>query len=275
MPDPDPVVSWGRALASWEIPEAIRAAAAASPWALTPSRFVARAQASVAAPAGVSYEVATGALPDGGTVLDVGAGAGAAGLALAARAASLYGVDTDERLLATFAELGAAAGVPVRTLVGRWPQVAADVPPADVVVCHHVLYNVADLAPFIAALTGHARRRVVVEITDRHPASMWNPLWRRLHGLDRPERPTAADAVAALTALGVEPRWRSWDRPSTDDGGTFDDLVAAGCRRLCLPPERAADVAAALVEAGVDPAAPRFGGDLRELVTIWWTGTST
>src|SRR5215813_10374817 len=194
----DPVTAWREALAAWEIPEPILRAAPASPWATTGSLFVARARASTAAPAGFSYEMANDALPEGGAVLDIGAGAGAASLALAGRAGSLSAVDTDEQLLGVFSALGAEAGVPTQTIVGRWPDVAAWTAPADVVACHHVLYNVADLAPFVAELTAHARRRVVVEISARHPASMWNPLWLRLHGLVRPEGPTAEDAVAAL-----------------------------------------------------------------------------
>jgi SAM-dependent methyltransferase len=265
---------WRDALASWAIPEEIRRAATRSPWATNGALFVARARRSVATPAGPSYEAANDALPEGGAVLDVGAGAGAAGLALAGRAGSLCAVDTDERLLATLAELGAEAGVPTDTVVGRWPDVAERTAAADVVVCHHVLYNVGDLAPFVAALTGHARRRVVVEISARHPASMWTPLWRRLHGIERPDRPTAEDAIAALIALGVAPRWQAWQRPPTVDATSFDELVETAGRRLCLPPERAGEIADALVGLGVDPAAPRLGDDLRDLVTIWWTGES-
>jgi len=70
------------------------------------------------------------------------------------------------------------------------------------VTCHHVLYNVAELGPFVTALTSHARRLVVVELTARHPLTALNPLWERFHGLVRPNVPTACDALAC---------WRSWD----------------------------------------------------------------
>ena len=47
-------------------------------------------------------------------------------------------------------------------------------------------------------------------------------------------------------------------------------------RRLCLPPERTDDVAAALVEVGVNPAHPQdLGSYSRELVTMWWPGTAS
>ena len=93
-------------------------------------------------------------------------------------------------------------------------RLAAAVPTVDVVVCNHVLYNVADLGPFVVALTDHAHSRVVVELTPRHPASDLNPLWLRFHGLMRPTEPTADDAVAVIReVLGVEPARTTGWRP--------------------------------------------------------------
>ena len=210
-----------------------------------------------------------------GDVLDVGVGAGAASLALASWADSITGVDSDRDLLDSFVRLASELDVPVRAVSGTWPQVAPTVPQADVVVCHHVLYNVADLEPFVMALTSHARRRVVVEMTTRHPATPLNPLWLRFHGLDRPDGPTAADAIAVLVALGLDPAWERWQRPVTLDGTSYQELVASTCRRLCLPPERADEVAQALRDLGVDPVhAPYLGPATRDLVTIWWHGSA-
>ena len=60
---------------------------------------------------------------------------------------------------------------------------------ADVVTCHHVTYNAADIAPFLAALTAAARRLVVVEMTAAHPLAVLNPLWLRFQALARPDWP--------------------------------------------------------------------------------------
>jgi hypothetical protein len=46
---------------------------------------------------------------------------------------------------------------------GTWPDVATQTPVAEVAVCHHVVYNVADLAAFAQALTDHASARIVIE----------------------------------------------------------------------------------------------------------------
>jgi SAM-dependent methyltransferase len=151
-------------------------------------------------------------LPEGGSVLDVGVGGGAASLLLAPRAARIVGVDSSEELLRVFGSAAEATGVRAVTVLGRWPDVADAVDAEDVVVCSHVLYNVQDLEPFIRALDRHARHRVVIEITGRHPLAWMSDLWRRFHGLERPARPTADDAVAADSARagssGARTPWR-------------------------------------------------------------------
>jgi hypothetical protein len=179
-------------------------------------------------------------------------------------------------MIASFLEAAAGAGLEADGVQGRWPEVAGRVGPADVVVCHHVLYNVADLAPFATALTGHARRRVVVELTDRHPLVELAPLWRRFHGLERPSGPTAGDAAAALAALGLEPRREDW---VSDDRYGFDDLeelVAFTRRRLCLPADRDAEVAEALLEAGTHQEGGVWvGAGPRRVTTLSWAGTAS
>src|SRR2546423_12318015 len=123
---------------------------------------------------------------------------------LAAQGVAVTAVDQSPRMLAAFAELATKQGIDHREVEGLWPDVAGHVGPADVVVCHHVLYNVGDLVPFVVALTDHARRRVVVEITADHPQATLNPLWERFHGNVRPTRPTAVDAGAVAPDLGLD-----------------------------------------------------------------------
>ncbi len=270
---------WQRDLGAWAIPDEILDAVRESPWELPRSQFTNRARRMAGTPGGVSYERARQALNPGGGLLDVGCGAGAASLPLAPLAGRITGVDESGGMLDAFRAL--AGGVvghdganAVRTVLGRWPDVAAAVAPADVVVCHHVLYNVPDLAPFVWALSSHARRRVVVEITARHPMSDLNPLWERLHRLVRPRRPTAQDALAAIQEAGLPAEAEAWSTPASADFGSYDELLRVTGRRLCLPPDRIGELDAALRELGVDPDRPSFGGD-RELVTIWWPGTAS
>src|SRR5438067_1792139 len=81
-------------------------------------------------------------------------------------------------------------------ILGRWPEVAPQAGRASVVVCGHVLYNVADLMPFLSALNDAAERRVVVEITRSHPRNraLERELWRHFWNLERPQGPTLEDA---------------------------------------------------------------------------------
>jgi cyclopropane fatty-acyl-phospholipid synthase-like methyltransferase len=246
-----------------------------SPWVLPRQVFARRADRLTLAPAGASYERAWAALEPAGTVLDVGSGAGAACLPLAPRATTVTAVDADTNMLALLSERASGIGLDLRTVAGRWPDVAAQVPPADVVTCHHVTYNVPDVRPFLEALTARARRRVVVEMTAVHPLTVLSPLWLRFHGLSRPTRPTAADLLAIVSKMGLEPRHTEWSRPAEADYASFPELADVTRRRLCLPPERASDVEAALLDIGVNRDKPGdLGSSGRDVVTIWWEGTT-
>jgi SAM-dependent methyltransferase len=266
---------WRLDLESWAIPSEILAATEESPWVLPRQVFARRAERQRSAPSGASFRQAWDALVPPGSVLDIGAGAGAASLPLAPRATEITALDSDSEMLRVLAGKADPLGPPVREICGRWPDVAGSVAPADVVTCHHVLYNVADLGPFVAELTSHARRLVVVEITARHPLTSLNPLWERMHGLRRPEVPTADDALAILEALGLAPSHLSYSRPRESEYETFEELIEVTRRRLCLPPSRADDVAVALVDLGVTPGRPvDLGSSGSDLVTIWWAGTA-
>jgi SAM-dependent methyltransferase len=272
-PLPELLNRWREDLSAWAIPDHITAGAAESPWVLPRQVFARRADRLRRAPGGPSFERAWEALEPAGSVLDVGAGAGAACLPLAPRTTTLTAVDADDEMLGLLAGRAAEAGAAARTVHGRWPDVAAQVPPADVVTCHHVVFNVPDLGPFLEALTAHARRRVVIETAAAHPLTSLNPLWLRFHGLKRPDRPTAGDTLAILAAMGRNPGHTEWSRPAEADYRSMAELVEVTRRRLCLPPERAAEVEAALVELGIKPGQPRdLGSSGRDVVTIWWEG---
>jgi SAM-dependent methyltransferase len=264
---------WRLDLAAWAIPEHITAAVTESPWVLPRSVFARRADRFVAAPSGPSFDREWAALDPSGNVLDVGSGAGAASLPLLARCTELTAVDGEPDMLDLLASRAAGSGVPVRLVAGRWPDVAAEAGTADLVTCHHVVYNVPDVEPALAALTAAARRLVVLEMTAEHPLVALNPLWLRFHGLVRPEGPTADDLLAILAAMGISAGSLRWARPGGRDYASFAELTDVTRRRLCLPPDRADEVSAALFEAGVSPDQPMdFGSADRDVVTIWWPG---
>jgi len=251
-------------LAQWAIPQEILDAAPESPWYHPPSLFAHRAEQALEEQPGPSHQRALEALPEGGSVLDVGVGGGAASLPLAPPAGLLVGVDPAEAMLESFTSAATRRGVAYRQLRGSWPAVADDADPADVVVCHHVVYNVAELVPFAAALTDHARRRVVVELTGEHPTSNLSPLWQAIHGLERPTSPTAEDALAVLAEMGLEVGSESFERPWLRHADDRSEMVAMVRRRLCVGPERDPEIEALLkAERDAPP---------RRRVTLWWDG---
>jgi SAM-dependent methyltransferase len=266
--------AWQSDLAAWAIPERITAAVPDSPWVLPRQVFARRADQVAAVPSGPSFAHAWAALDPPGSVLDVGCGAGAACLPLLPRCTELTAVDSEPDMLTLLERRALAAGVQPRLLAGRWQDMAA-AGPADVVTCHHVVYNVPDVRPFLGALTAAARRIVVLEMTAKHPLASLNPYWLRFHGLIRPQRPSADDLLAILAAMGIDAGCERWQRPGGSDYHSFNELVDVTRRRLCLPCERADEVAGALIESGIDPDHPvDLGSSGRLVVTIWWDGTA-
>jgi SAM-dependent methyltransferase len=243
------VERWREQLESWAIPPAILAAAPESPYGFPAELFRTRgAQDATATQPTPTTLRALERLPEGGRVLDVGCGGGATSLPLAGRAGILVGVDAQEDMLDGFLANALAAGVPAAEAVhGGWPDVAPSIAPMDVAVAGHVLYNVADLEPFVSAIAGVARRRVVFELTDRHPLAWMNDLWLRFHGVERPAGPTCDDALDALIGIGLDARIERWE--ALPRGGGFArraDALALARRRLCLRASRDEELADAL-----------------------------
>ena len=86
---------------------------------------------------------------------------------------------------------------------------------------------------------------------------------------------TAGDLLAIVSELGLKAGHTEWSRPAEADYASFAELVDVTRRRLCLPPERASEVEAALLDMGIIRERPGdLGSSGREVVTIWWEGTT-
>jgi SAM-dependent methyltransferase len=231
--------------AGWGIPRYVVDQACESPWQHDVARFAVDETLDRDA---VSVQWAREVLPPvGGTVLDVGCGGGRSSLPLVPPANELIGVDASGLMLDQFLSAASDVGVARRTIHGTWPEVAAYAPAADLVVCHHVAYDIGDIVPFLWALTDHARLAVVLEIPTVHPMSAWAPAWQHFWGVERPAGPTSDDLVAVLDEMGLDPEHTtSKRRPVAAD--QFSASVSVARRRLCLSPERDAELARWLAE---------------------------
>ncbi|MGH3692428.1 MAG: class I SAM-dependent methyltransferase [Pseudonocardiaceae bacterium] len=259
---PDPLTSpaaarWRELLLGRAIPAEIRDAIPQDPYRHDPARFV-----PPATPEDTPSRCAALQLlgPTGGSVLDVGCGGGAAGLALVPKVTQLTGLDPSAGMLRVFEQACTEQGVAHRSVHGSWPDAAQQAGVADIVVSHHVGYNTAELGPFVAALGAAARRGVVVELHAVHPGAWLDPLWLQFHGLSRPPPATAEDVLAVVAEVGIHPEVQRWIRPPQPRHPEAE--LDFSMRRLCLPAQRRDEVAEAVARLG-----PRH----RDLVTITWS----
>ncbi len=256
---------WQRRLAEWAIPADILAQAPTAPYRLDPAVFRPAPASPTDPPVpGLATTLARERLPEHGTVLDVGCGGGAAGLALAPPAVRVTGVDESPDMLSAFAAAAAERHVDAVTVEGRWPDVGERnvIPTADVVVCHHVAYNVADLDRFALALSRHARRRVVLELTPTHPQTRSSAVWLEFWGVVRPDGPTSADALAVLIEAGIDARLEHDTTVNRLRAETSPIAQATQvARNCCLGPDRVDEVAAFLAAHPPERRPPDV---------IWW-----
>lgn len=251
---------WRDDLATWAIPREILDAAPEDPWIHPVEMFTVVGEV----PDSPSHARAREALPESGSVLDVGCGGGRASLALLPRAGVVTGVDSSERMLAQYAAAADERGVAHAEMLGTWPEAVDGVPAADVVVCHHVVYNVPELPAFLRALGDRAVHRVVLELPVTHPLTHMNGLWEHFWGLQRPTRPTAEDCLAVAREAGIDAQLDVWDDEPFEARSplTVEQRMHHLRVRLCLPAEREPEVAAFVRAQGV-PAR-------RRTATLWW-----
>ncbi len=252
-----PAQRWHDALDAWALPDEIVNSAPQSPWIHPPVLFEVPAVIADSP----SHDRAREALAVGATVLDVGCGGGIAAFAVTPPATHVIGVDHQSEMLAMFRANATSRGIGCETVEGFWPGVAPRTPVADVVTAHHVVYNVADIEPFLRALDDHARSRVVIEMPDHHPLASMSEAWRHFWNLERPEGPTPADLLDVLGDMGLDAQreqWRGAMRVEQDP-----DQAAHFMRiRLCLPESRETEVRDFLSAHELP--------QVRELSTVWW-----
>ena len=209
------------------------------------------------------------------TVLDVGAGTGRHSVALAGHARQVTALDPSPAMLRFLREDVASQGLSnVEVIEGSWPDAAAQAPPADVVVSAHVLYAIDDVAQFLRALDGHARRLCFLHLRARQPWFDQVGIWEALHGEPRRPQPTHIDVVNVLHQLGcfanVEVAWV--ETVHAFDG--LDDAVERLAESVAVgeDAERLRRLRATLAERlePLDDGRVAFPERRYPLATVWW-----
>ena len=137
----------------------------------------------------------------GDSLLDVGAGGGRLALPLALTCRSVTAVEPSPSMCAVLRETAGESGINVNVVESDW--LSAEVEPADVSLCSHVVYVVQDIEPFVRKLDRHARRLVLMVMFQSAPQSQLYGLWEQAHGEPRNPLPTLPQFRPVLDELGI------------------------------------------------------------------------
>ena len=135
------------------------------------------------------------------SLLDVGAGGGRLALPLALSCRSVAAVEPSPSHAGGRLETAADSGIAVPVVESEW--LDAEVGPAGVVLCSHVLYVIRDIEPFVRKLETHARRLVLVVMFRAAPQSQLYGLWEKVHGEPRRPLPSLPQFQDVLDELGI------------------------------------------------------------------------
>lgn len=261
---------WRRQLAAWEIPEELLAAVTENPYRWPVEVFRRRNISADESGPTPTTDIVHRLAGEGGSVLDIGAGTGRASIPLARHGHPVTAVEKSAAMASALREeIGEFDDYAV--IEGAWP-LAEDPGLFDVVMAAHVVYDVSPIETFIQAMNAHARRGVVLELTESHPWTPLGPYYRALHDIDRPDGPTVDDLVAVITdVIGFSPRLERWERAGGTWFESWDEIIELYRRRLVVPDARIDEVRP-LLEPAVSESDGRLtvGDTVRRLATVWW-----
>jgi SAM-dependent methyltransferase len=169
--------------------------------------------------------------------IDIGAGAGRYALPLASRVAEVIAVEPSASMRNALRSGMAEHGVKnVRIVGAAWPEALTELgdgPVADIALIAHVGYDIESIAPFVDAMERAADRLCVAVLTDRSPASVADPFWPVVHGIERVPLPALPELAELLRARGRTTEIQRVDRtPRTFD--SIDGLATFLRRQLWI-----------------------------------------
>ena len=152
------------------------------------------------------------------TLIDVGAGTGRHSLPLAERLEWVTAVEPSEGMRSHITPRDN-----ITVIASSWED--AEVAPADLVICSHVLYGIADPVPFIAKLERSARERVFVMMRESdlpHPAA---EVRRRLQRDGYARLPRFSELFMLLLQMGIAPEVDFLSYPITTRYSDIDEAL--------------------------------------------------
>src|SRR5581483_998346 len=151
------------------------------------------------------------------TLIDAGAGYGRHAVPFASRLEWVTAVEPSDGMRAL---LRATDNMTV--IASSWED--AEPQRADLVICCHVLYGVAEAVPFIQKLEASARERVFVVLRDCQPPRAEEAVIAALGG-PRPRVPEFADLFLLLRQLGIRPEVHFMRYPSEVRYEDLDEVL--------------------------------------------------
>ena len=169
--------------------------------------------------------------------LDIGAGAGRYALPLALVVGEVVAVEPSASMRNALRTGRAEHGLDNVSIAGAaWPAALAELaepPIADVALMAHVGYDIEEIGPFLDAMDAAASRLCVAVMTARSPASVADPFWPIVHGVERVPLPAMPELAELIRARGprtqivrVERRPRAFE--------SFDALATFVRRQLWI-----------------------------------------
>ena len=208
------------------------------------------------------------------SVLDVGGGAGRLALPLALKCKHVTVVDPSESMLEQFRVTAGESNIRnITAYYSSWEN--AQVEPADVVLCAHVLYGIEDIEVFLRKLDRYSKRLVFIIMFLDSPQSYHSQIWKLVHGKERITLPAMKELLSILWKLGLYPNIEMLEDVPTPVYENLDEALHDLRLRLYVTPntenERRLQKAVKELLVRTDEGVTFRYGERRQLALASWS----